>query len=516
MNRRNFTKLGVVGMTALAGRKISAAPKSDQPNVLIIKTDEHSFRTLGCYRKLMTNDQAFVWGEGVEVKTPNLDRIANEGAICTSYYSACPVCTPARASFVTGLYPVHTGAPQNDMPMLNSVETFATVLQKEGYATSYVGKWHLDGQAKPGFAPARKFGFADNRYMINRGHWKAIEHDENGKPFIPNLSDDNDRQMVNVATTTDENYTTDFLTNRALEIIERDKNQPFCLFLSIPDPHDPNSVRAPYNKMFADVKFKDPKTMSEALLDKPYWALGRQEKELSQKHMQDYFGMVRCIDDNIGRVLDYLDENGLAENTIVVFTADHGDLLYEHNRRNKGVPYEASVKIPFIIRWPAKIPAGKIIEKAYNGSDFAPTLLSMMGASKLKKFHGRDDAKSFVSNEKVVKSDELTYVSGPSGAWAGAFNSRYKFILTARDIPWLFDLEVDPDETKNFATDPKYAKIANEMQSWLKVQINKFEDPVLKNKIIYLGDPRPAAPAELKKALAAAPKKKAPAKKGKK
>ena len=113
--------------------------------------------------------------------------------------------------------------------------------------------------------------------MINRGHWKAIEHDENGKPFVPKLTPDSDRQLINVALTTPQNYTTDFLTDRTLEIIERDKKQPFCVFLSIPDPHDPNAVRAPYNKMFSDVKFKAQKTMSETIERNPYLAYGKKE-----------------------------------------------------------------------------------------------------------------------------------------------------------------------------------------------------------------------------------------------
>ena len=155
-----------------------------------------------------------------------------------------------------------------------------------------------------------------------------------------------------------------------------------------------------------------------------------------------------------------------------------------------------------------------MIKKAYNGSDFAPTILEMMGAPALKKYHGRVDAESFLSPEKLVTSSEYTFVSGPSGAWAGAFNSRYKFILTSRDIPWLFDLKVDPDETTNFATDPKYSKIAVRMENWLKIQMAKYDDPVLKNKLIYIGGERPIAPKIASKKPKA--QKSASAKKGNK
>lgn len=479
MNRRNFTAM-ILTATAMT----SIAKRAEKPNLLVIQTDEHNFRTLGCYRDLMSDDQAYVWGKGVKVDTPNLDRLADEGAICTSYYSSCPVCTPSRASFVTGLYPIATGSPLNDMPLHDGLATFGTVLQDEGYATAYVGKWHLDGEAKPGFEPARKFGFADNRYMMNRGHWKGLAH-ENGKPIVIEHNPKTQSQKFNVSTATPENYTTDFLTNRVLEIMDRDKGKPFCVVLSIPDPHDPNPVRPPYNTMFDDLKFEAPRTMDQSMDAKPKWAYERQESGLKQRHMQDYFGMVKCIDDNVGRLLQYLEENQLADNTIVVFTADHGDLLYEHNRRNKGMPYEASAKIPFLIRWPAKIRPGKVINTPYNTTDFPPTILGMMGAPPIPDAHGVNDAKAFLSKKIEVNSDHITYVSGPSASWAAAITDRYKYVISHKDVPWLFDLKRDPDELTNYATNPEYAAVVSNLEEELVRQINLRNDPVLKNKIMY-------------------------------
>ena len=155
MNRRNFMQLACASGIAAIGQ-VSLAGKSKQPNLLIIHTDEHNFRTLGCYREQLSDDQAFVWGKGVKVDTPHIDSIAHDGALCTSYYAASPVCTPSRASFISGLYPEATGSPVNDMPLNDGLVTFAEILKSRGYSTSYVGKWHLDGDAKPGFAPRRK------------------------------------------------------------------------------------------------------------------------------------------------------------------------------------------------------------------------------------------------------------------------------------------------------------------------------------------------------------------------
>jgi arylsulfatase A-like enzyme len=149
----------------------------NKPNLIIIQTDEHNFRTLSAYQKLLPKELANIWGEKATIETPFIDSIADEGAICTSYYSTSPVCTPSRASFVSGLYPYATGADKNDNPLKDSVITFAEVLKRDGYATSYVGKWHLEGRTKEEiikdkkskicYVPKRKFGFSDNRYMIN-------------------------------------------------------------------------------------------------------------------------------------------------------------------------------------------------------------------------------------------------------------------------------------------------------------------------------------------------------------
>ncbi|MDZ8117632.1 sulfatase family protein [Pontiella agarivorans] len=480
MNRRHFSKL-LTGTALTAAASTTLAAKSKKPNLLIIHTDEHNFRTLGCYRELLSEDQAYVWGEGVKVDTPHIDRIAHEGAICTRYYATSPVCTPSRASFVTGLYPAATGSPRNDMPLHDGLETFASVLQKQGYATSYVGKWHLDGKAKPGFEPPRKFGFSDNRYMMNRGHWKGLGHDENGKPIVIGLVPEKETSRFNVSKATPEDFTTDFLTSRALEIMERDKGRPFVLMLSIPDPHTPNLVRPPYNTMFDDLHFEEPRTMQVPDEEMPKWALSNKNVDyLEQNKMQDYFGMVKCIDDNIGRLFKFLEDNRLDENTIVIFTSDHGDLMGEHKRHNKGMPFETSAKIPFVIRWPKGIPAGKQINTAYTTADFTPTILGMIGAPQISEQHGLNDAKSFLSKKKVIRSDRITYMS--MGNWVAAVSDRYKYVLSPQDVPWLYDIERDPDELINFAGHPEYTAIEKRLSTELDRMLEQYQDPILKGK----------------------------------
>lgn len=478
-----FTLVSCVNCT---GQEKSTA--TDKPNLIIIQTDEHNFRTLGAYREQLTHDQAFVWGDGVEVKTPHIDRLAHEGAICNNFYASSPVCTPSRASLMSGLYPIATGSPSNNMPMNDSVITFAQVLKNEGYATSYLGKWHLDGDAKPGFAPKRKFGFDNNKYMFNRGHWKGLTDDDNGNPKLLEKWDPSYESMkMDVSKTTNETFTTDYLTNKLLNILERDKDGPFCAMLSLPDPHTPNTVRAPYDSLYNHLQFKNPKTMDAPLENMPKYLNWRKKvvTELDQGKMQRYFGMVKCIDDNVGRILAFLEANGLEENTIVVFTSDHGDLMGEHKKHNKGSPFETSAKIPFLIRYPQKIMPKKVINKAFTTVDFAPTILSLMGMPQIPDSHGQNAAQDFLSKEQKITDDRITYVTNAGSQWITAVNNRYKLVLSIKDDPWLFDLQEDPDELINFYKDEKYAAVISKMQAELLRQMSFYKDPIAEKNLRF-------------------------------
>ena len=225
-------KAGVVRSRQAGGESEVTERMTDRPNLLIIHTDQQSFWTLGCYG-------------GTVVETPNIDRLAAGGAIFNNFFTNSAVCTPSRGCFVTGRYPSSHGAYTNNISLNRDEVTFAEVLRREGYRTGYVGKWHLDGDPRPGWVhPERSMGFEDARYMFNRGHWKKVEDfpmNKKDQPVVHPYSVIGDEAT----------YATDWLTNKTLAFLDVEDDRPFCHMLSLPDPHGPVQVRAPYDTMFA-------------------------------------------------------------------------------------------------------------------------------------------------------------------------------------------------------------------------------------------------------------------------
>ncbi|MFI3289548.1 MAG: sulfatase-like hydrolase/transferase [Rikenellaceae bacterium] len=476
----NLKSSALIAVSISSIYNVAAATK---PNLLVIHTDEHNFRTLSCYQRQLSKDQAFVWGEGVNVETPNIDRIADEGAICNRHYCSTAVSTPSRASIVTGLYPQATGAYKNGMFIREDIPTFATILRDNGYSTSYIGKWHLAGdETQYQFDIEYNAGFDDNRYMMNGGHKPYFVKGEDGKIDFQNSKYNGvpKERLVHL---------TDYFTDCTLEIIERDKDNPFCIMVSIPDPHTPDIAKDPYDTMYNHMNPTMPKTMlPEYAENRPQWAFGNTNGEMTKfsgAKLKQYFGMVKHIDDSVGRMLDALDEAGVLDNTIVVFTADHGDMFYEHSRMNKGVPYESSAKIPFVIRYPKKIKAGKVVNTAQVNVDFAPTVLSLMDVDCSNiTFHGVDQSAEFVSKGKISQGDYIMMSENNYGSWAMACDSRYKFIISNDEKPWLLDIEADPNEVINYYNDSKYKDVVYRLKTTLISKLKEFESPYLNSYIL--------------------------------
>ena len=473
MRRRDFMRWAT-GTAATLAVPLRAWGRSTRPcNLLIIHTDEHNFRTLGCYRELLPPEQALMWGDAV-VETPNIDWIARQGATCTSFYATTPVCSPSRAAFMSGRYPHNTPVNTNNIPMNDDVITFAEVLRRRGYATGYAGKWHLDGTGKPQWGPQRKFGFADNRYMFNRGHWKQLEDTPDG----PRVKARKGRQPTYSVEGADaESFTTDFLCDRTVDFLEAHKDGPFCYMVSLPDPHGPDTVRPPYDTMFKDQTYEVPRTFNKPAEGLPSWG-AKQGAFLSMAH---YYGMVKCIDDNVGKILACLRENRLIDETIIVFTSDHGDLRGEHHRQNKGVPYEGSARIPFVIRYPGTIEAGTVIRQAMTCVDFKPTILRLLGVESFGLQEGRDCSMLFTDGKAPANWNDIAFMrgTGERDGWVAAVTPRYKLVYSTKDDPWLFDLEKDPDELINAFAKREYRDTVRTLSTQLRDYGQARSDPRL-------------------------------------
>lgn len=472
--------LSPVFVAALAAAPV-AAPETAKPrpmNLLVIHCDQLNFRMLGCYREQLPKEQALMWGPGIALATPNIDQIAQSGAICTKFYAASPVCTPSRASLLSGRYPQNTGAIRNDRPMSDDVVTFAEALRRQGYATGYAGKWHLDGGAKPGWAPKRQFGFEDNAYMFNRGHWKKLEETAAG----PKVSGGENGKAAKASD--EKSFTTDFLADKAVGFIKSHQDKPFCYMVSFPDPHTPRVVRSPYDTQFKGLPFQVPPSAREVGDGLPSWGVTQKGKF---GNAAEYLGMVKCIDDNVGKILKELEKDGLLENTVVVFTADHGDMCGEHGRNGKGIPQETSAKVPFLVRAPGKVKPGTVVPGALGNADFKPTMLGLLGIPADPKDEGRNASALLAGDPAPAGWQDLTFSrigADADSGWMGAFTSRYKLVVSPNDPPCLFDLEKDPNELHNQFSKAEYRETVRTLAKALRGYADERKDPLGMNAAI--------------------------------
>lgn len=493
-----------------------------KPNIVMIITDEHNVRTIGAYRDLLSKEQAEIWGEGNIVETPHIDSIAKSGVLFDRMYASASVCTPSRASMFTGMYGHQLGIPNNSNKpgdgkyLKANVTTIADVLSDAGYITGYVGKWHLAEARKakkgtneysfwqpyPVEDPTDSYGFTFNKYMFNTGHDKYRGIDPNGYPYTVSRGaakklkevglDKYGQPLFSDGKTNTVKFTTDFIADHTIEFIEKNKKKPFFIVASIPDPHTPDTVRAPYNTMYTNMKFSVPRTHGTTLpKGSPAWHKpdGKAPAKKVLADVSQYFGMVKNIDDNVGRIIQKLEDEGVLENTIIMFSSDHGDLYGEHTRMNKGTPHDGATKIPFVIAYGKNnqstlIPRGTVIKEAANNTDWMPTLLSLAGV-KSPKVAGRD-LTPLIKGQKPADWNNVTF---SKLSFIAAIDSRYKLILGGKDVPWLLDIEADPDELQNFVTDPKYKAVtkhlAKELTRFMKdYDAHSASYQVMLNKLI--------------------------------
>ncbi len=445
MKRRTLLK-GMGGAMAAVGlnpRAAFAEVGHRPPNVVLIIADEWRAQALGC----MGNP---------DVKTPNLDKLAAEGVVMRHTLANSPVCCPARSCMMTGNYVSKTGMVANDLRLRESEISMGDLFGKAGYRTGYVGKWHLDGGPRsPGFVPPgrRRHGFQ---------YWAANECNHN---YFYNwyFRDEN----VPIVT---EDYEPEFWTRLAIEFLYESQNRPFFLTLSYGAPHDPYIAPEKYMKMY------DPETLRMP----PNWVEGI--PGASRKDIAAYYAACTAIDEQLGNLMRTIDELGVKENTIVMFTSDHGNMLGSQGKILKRKPWEESIRVPGIVRFPQIIPAGRKSDALFSQVDYAATLLSMCGLPVPSDMQGTDQ--SAVLTGKQEKGSDAAYfqIFGPyaptklKAGWRGVRTERYMYARW-QEGPWLlYDLKNDPYEQKNLVSDPVFASEVKELDTKLQDWMSKIGD----------------------------------------
>ena len=449
--RRSFLRSMGIGAASLTlpqlavGRAKLAQRKNESPNLLIIHTDQLSCWAISIYAKQRTDTANY--GK-VLVKTPYIDSLAQEGAIFYNFFTNSAVCTPSRGCLVTGRYPHAHGAYKNNIEMNRNEVTIAHILQSNGYETGYAGKWHIDGPPKPGWvSPERSMGFADCRFMFNRGHWKKIVDQPKGNPEVSPY-----KVIGNKKT-----FTTDWLADKTIDYIKKPKRKPFFYMVSIPDPHGPFTVREPYMTMYKPEDMTVPNNFKESPVGK-----GKKKTAAQMRKSKAYYcGLVKCIDDNVGRILEALKDKNVLDDTIIVFTTDHGEYMGEHGLYGKNQWYRTAYQIPFIVRWPKRIKPGTVINNFVTNVDVQQTLLGLMEIKPCGREQGRD-ASSLLRGNKIKWTDEAM-IHHSSLEAAGIFTPEYELVLKSKGNHMLFDRIKDPEQLKNLYNNPKYRKVQKDL-----------------------------------------------------
>ena len=482
------------GATGICYAADEASPK--KPNILFIMSDDHAYQAISAY-------------PGALNKTPNIDRIAKEGMRFDRCYVTNSICGPARAVILTGKFSHLNGFPDNRSTFDGSQLTYPKLLQKAGYQTAVVGKWHL--RTEP-----TGFDF----FTVLRGQ---------GPYYNPQM-------LTNDGVKKFPGYTTEVITDVALDWLEekRDPNKPFLLVYQHKAPHR-NWMPGPKQlNNYDDVEFPEPETMWDDYSNrasgardqdmtiaktmnpndlklkearglnpqqKQAWdaAYGPKNKAFEeaklegkdlvrwkyQRYIKDYLRCIDSVDENVGRVLNYLDETGLADNTMVIYTSDQGFYLGEHGWFDKRWMYEESFRTPLLVRWPGHVKPGTVSDALVQNIDFPETMLAAAGVEIPKQMQGLSLLPILEGDGKAPADwrDALYYhyYEFP-GAHSvprhyGVFDGRYKLINYYQLGEWeLFDLKEDPREMNSVYGSEKYEVVQAKLHEKLLELREKYQD----------------------------------------
>ncbi len=491
-------------------------PKEDiKPNLLFIMTDQQRYDALS------------IAGNTV-LETPNLDRLAKQGAYFQNAYTPCAVCAPARASILTGHTVENTGARTNAQAYyaeeegLMTMPTFDEILTADGYHCEYYGKWHsVSSHAEVYKNPVKEskngnsiFAHGGQKYMhldfLNETFPKRkLEPGElydrmSGRPYVTDPLDKHHGMTQEELTASKEKYPqcdmhgalqvpreytlTAFQAKQTMEAITRLKDKPFSITCSFHFPHAPMLPPEPYYSMYPAEDMVPPVSISDDMQNSPYLkANGRlsnleySDPEKIKFMISNYYGLVKEIDDWVGEILKTLDDNGLTENTLVIFTSDHGEMLGAHGMREKNIFYEESAHIPLLIRFPGKIKSNKKVDGYISTVDLFPTILDYLEVEDRKSngtsLRGLMEGSDMEHGKYVVT--EWDYRGDVSPNYMIVKDGWKMFIPyseESRVINVLYNLNEDPHELNNLlGNNPhkenysdKVEELRGDLIEWLK------------------------------------------------
>jgi arylsulfatase A-like enzyme len=438
VSRRQF-----LGTSAGAG-VLSASQQSPQrrPNVIVFFTDQQRWDSAGAY------------GGPMDL-TPNLDRVAKSAVRFEHAFTSQPVCAPARSTIQTGKYPTSTGVIRNGLTLKDDEQTLAHYFKRAGYRTGYIGKWHLGGTSDKPVPLERRGGYDE--------YWVASDLLEfTSGAFSGRMFDAANRPVEF------KKYRVDFLTDLAVDFIRQRKQEPFYLFVSYLEPHhqnDANRFIAPEG--YAD-RYRNNFHIPQDLAPFPGdW----------KSQLPDYYGIIARIDECFGRVLKELADQKLEDNTIVVFTTDHGCHFRTRNPEYKRSCHDASVRIPMVIRGPG-FEAGRVVPELVSLVDLPPTLLEAAGLQVSPAMQGRS-LLGLARGRNQNWRNEVFIQMREEALQRAIRTERWKYCIFNPDSPaaepsstqyverYLYDLYRDPHELVNLVGRADYRKIADELQNRL-------------------------------------------------
>ena len=466
LSRREFLKkssqlmAGGIAMGAapaiLADRQNSPQKR---PNLLFVFADMMRGQDMRC-----TGNEQII--------TPNFDMLAKQGALLTNAISTYPLCCPYRAMLMTGRYPLSNKVIANGPPLPDDELCIAEVLKTVGYQTGYIGKWHLNGHTETSTIEEQFVPPGKKRHGFD--YWAALN-------FSHNYFDSyyyGDKPEKNPL----KGWEPDAQTDLAIQYMKEHKNAPFCLFLSWGPPHNPYVAPEKYKKMYNPEKIKLRENVFRTL-------------ESARIDYHSYYAAITSLDWNMGRLMEEMDKLGIADNTIVVFTSDHGDMLYSLGLYEKQLPYEESILVPFIIRCPPKIKSGQKNDLLLGTPDIMPTLLSLMGVDIPKTVEGKDLSPFIIGNttepqpdsvliETILPTWRIADRMGLHG-WRGVRTKRYTY-AKFRESDWiLMDNKLDPYQRRNLVYNKEYDSLKEELKTKLDYWLKKTNDPFLPDSAYY-------------------------------